>query len=60
VMFIGAVIGLIADFTARLTIFYTDFRPKCNNDIDLIKIPSVDRDRLSNAINELEIAIKEL
>ena len=35
-------IGLPADFTARLTIFYSDFLPKGDSDIDIVKIPDVD------------------
>jgi hypothetical protein len=29
------------------------------NDIDIVKIPNVDRDRLANAINEFEKMVKE-
>lgn len=50
----GFDIGLIPDFEARLSIFYSGFKAKGNNDIDIIKIPNVDRNMLANAINEFE------
>lgn len=53
-------IGLTADFAARLTIFYSDFIPNSNNDIDVMEIPDVDRNILQSAIVELEKAIREL
>jgi AbiV family abortive infection protein len=53
-------VGLLADFEARLSIFYTDFRPKGNNDVDIVKIPNVDRDMLVNAINEFEVVMHRL
>ena len=52
-------IVLPADFETRLSIFYSDFKPKGNNDLDIVKIPNVHRDMLSNAINEFEKAINE-
>jgi hypothetical protein len=52
-------IVLPADFETRLSIFYSDFKPKGNNDLDIVKIPNVDRDMLSNAINEFEKAVNE-
>jgi hypothetical protein len=52
--------GLLPDFEARLSIFYSDFKPKGANDIDLVKIPNVDKGMLKNAINELEKMTQEL
>lgn len=47
-------IGLIPDFEARLSVFYSGFNAKGSNDIDIIKIPNVDRSMLENAIHEFE------
>ena len=54
------VIGLLADFEARLSIFYTDCKWKGNNDIDMVKVPTIDTHMLENAIKELEQAASEL
>ena len=53
-------IGPPADFETRLSIFYSGFRRKGRNDIDIVKIPDVDGDMLENAIKELEQAANEL
>ena len=57
-----AVIGLLADFQARLSIFYIslEVKDKDNNDIDIVKVPIVDAQMLENAIKELEQATSEL
>jgi hypothetical protein len=54
-------IGLLADFEARLSIFYSGFNPKGNfNDIDIVKIPNVDSNTLEDAIKELEQVTQKL
>jgi hypothetical protein len=53
-------VGLLANFEARLSIFYTDFKRRGNNDIDIIKALNVDKKMLQNAIDELENTVKEL
>ena len=55
-----AVVGLLADFEARLSIFYTDFKHKVNNYMGMIKVPNVDRNMLQNAIDELEKVVNNL
>lgn len=45
-------IGLLAQTEARLGIFYVNFVQLENNQYDILKIPDVDRDKLSNAINK--------
>ena len=55
--FIGGIfVGLLADFQARLSIFYTDYKRKGNN----YMVPDVDKNMLENAIKELEQVINEL
>jgi hypothetical protein len=53
-------IGLPAGFETRLSIFYSGFKRKGRNDIDIVKIPDVDSDMLTNAIVELESAVNNL
>jgi hypothetical protein len=43
-----------------LSIFYTDCKWKGNNDIDMVKIPTIDTHMRENAIKELEQAPSEL
>jgi hypothetical protein len=50
-------IGLLADFEARLSIFYSDFVYDDNRRIGLAKIPEVDRGMLNYAIDELQVAV---
>jgi predicted GTPase len=54
--------GLLANFEARLSIFYTDFKRRGveSTDIDIIKVLNVDKNMLQNAINKLEKAVNEL
>jgi hypothetical protein len=54
--------GLLAKTEARLSIFYTDFiYSSTERDvIEIMKTPSVDAITLSDAINELESAIKQV
>jgi hypothetical protein len=51
------IIGLLADFEARLSVFYSDIMYDDNKQIVLTKIPEVDRDVLSNAIDKLQLAV---
>jgi hypothetical protein len=58
----GFDLGLLPNFKARLSIFYSDFKAKGknDNDIDIVKVPSIDKNMLQNAIDEIEKAVKEL
>ena len=56
----GYDVGLLADFEARLFIFYSDFVYNKNNEIDIVKIPEVHREMLKKAIDELHIAVDQL
>jgi len=58
----GFDLGLLPNFKARLSIFYSDFKAKGknDNDIDIVKVPSVDKNMLQDAIDEIEKAVKEL
>ena len=49
-------IGLLADFEARLSVFYSDFEYDEKKQLVMVKIPEVDREMLKNAIYELESA----
>jgi AbiV family abortive infection protein len=55
-------VGLLANTKARLSIFYSDFEYSSNNKKDeniiVEKIPNVTKERLENAINELEDVIE--
>lgn len=52
-------LGLLADFNARLSLLYTDF--KCSQrDIILEVRPSVEKNYLNRAIGELRPAVQEL
>jgi hypothetical protein len=55
-------IGLIPKTEARLSIFYVDFfyTNEDRDDIDIMKIPPIDEEVLSEGINEIESAITEL
>jgi hypothetical protein len=50
-------LGILPDFEARLSIFYSGFKAK---DADIEIVPNVDRDMLENAINEFEGIINTL
>jgi hypothetical protein len=50
-------IGLLADFEARLSVFYSDLVYDDKKQIVLAKIPKVDREMLRNAIDELQVAV---
>jgi hypothetical protein len=52
-------IGLLADFEARLSIFYTDFKHEDNRYKGMKKVPDVDKNRLRNAIDELEKLVND-
>lgn len=53
-------IGLPANFKARLSIFYCDFKIKGSDDIEILEATNVDKNMLQNAIDELEKAVKEI
>ena len=50
-------IGLLAQTEARLGIFYVDFIKFENDNYGILKIPTVDKNKLSEAINKLEEVI---
>jgi hypothetical protein len=50
-------IGLVAQTEARLGIFYVDFTKSENNNYEIMKIPTVDQNKLNEAINKLEEVI---
>ena len=50
-------IGLVAQTEARLGIFYVDFTKSENDNYEIMKIPTVDRNKLNEAINKLEEVI---
>ena len=47
-------IGLVAQTEARLGIFYVDFTEFENDNYEILKIPTVDKNKLNEAINKLE------
>ena len=51
-------IGLVAQTEARLGIFYVDFTKSENNNYEIMKIPTVDQNKLNEAINKLEEVIE--
>jgi hypothetical protein len=53
----GFDIGLLADFEARLSIFYSDFAYDAKRQIVLVKTPEVNNEMLKQAIDELYIAV---
>jgi hypothetical protein len=55
----GFDIGLLADFEARLSVFYSDFVYDNKKQIGLAKIPKVDVNMLKEAIEELQIAVDD-
>jgi hypothetical protein len=50
-------IGLLAQTEARLGIFYVDFTKFENDNYGILKIPTVDKNKLNEAINKLEEVI---
>jgi AbiV family abortive infection protein len=50
-------VGLLADFEARLSIFYSDFVYDVNQNIVIQKPPAVDSEMLREAINKLESVV---
>ncbi|MGH9980701.1 MAG: hypothetical protein ACRD6U_04000 [Nitrososphaeraceae archaeon] len=50
-------IGLLAQTEARLGIFYVDFTKFENDYYGILKIPTVDKNKLNEAINKLEEVI---
>ncbi len=50
-------IGLLAQTEARLGIFYVDFIKFENDNYGILKIPTVDKNKLNEAINKLEEVI---
>jgi hypothetical protein len=50
-------IGLLTDFEARLSVFYSDLVYDDKRQIVLAKIPEVDREMLRKAIDELQVAV---
>jgi hypothetical protein len=50
-------VGLLAQTEARLGIFYVDFKKFENDNYGILKIPTVDKNKLNEAINKLEEAI---
>jgi hypothetical protein len=50
-------IRLVAQTEARLGIFYVDFTKSENNNYGILKIPTVDQNKLNEAINKLEEVI---
>jgi hypothetical protein len=59
VVWSDAVIGLLANTGARLSVFYSDFVYDNNQDIIIETPPPVDLNLLQNASNELERASRE-
>jgi hypothetical protein len=53
----GFDVGLLADFEARMSIFYSDFVYDANQNIVIQKPPAVDLDMLGKAINKLEAVV---
>ena len=49
--------GLVAQTEARLGIFYVDFTKSENDNYEIMKIPTVDQNKLNEAINKLEEVI---
>ena len=50
-------IELLAQTEARLGIFYVDFTKSENDNYEILKIPTVDQNKLNEAINKLEEVI---
>ena len=50
-------IGLVAQTEARLGIFYIDFTKSENDNYEIMKIPTVDQNKLNEAIDKLEEVI---
>ena len=50
-------IGLVAQTEARLGVFYVDFTKSENDNYKILKIPSVNQNKLNEAINKLEEVI---
>ena len=50
-------IGFLAQTEARLGIFYVDFTKSENDNYEIMKIPTVDQNKLNEAINKLEEVI---
>ena len=50
-------IGLLAETTARLGIFYIDYTKSENDKYDIMKVPKMDENKLKIAINKLEEVI---
>lgn len=53
----SSTIGLLAENTARLGIFYIDYTKSENDKYDIMKVPKVDENKLKIAINKLEEVI---
>ena len=53
-------IGLVTQTEARLGIFYVDFTKLENDNYEIMKIPTVDQNKLNDVINKLEEVIDTL
>ena len=58
-MWSDAIIGLLANTGARLSVFYSDFAYDNNQNIIIETPPTIDLDLLQKASNELERASRE-